>query len=74
MADEPTGYLDGTNESLVMDILNGLHRQGGTIIVVTHSPEVAQHAERVVVLEHGRVASDSRGADFSDPSEASQTA
>ncbi|MDR2442560.1 MAG: ABC transporter ATP-binding protein [Deltaproteobacteria bacterium] len=60
LADEPTGNLDETNEGLVMDILHSLHRQGGTIIVVTHSPEVAAHAERTVVLEHGRVASDSK--------------
>jgi putative ABC transport system ATP-binding protein len=62
LADEPTGNLDEANEAMVMDILHGLHRQGGTIIVVTHSPEVAAHAERVVTLEHGRVASDRRGA------------
>jgi putative ABC transport system ATP-binding protein len=72
LADEPTGNLDETNEGLVMDILHGLHKNGGTIVVVTHSPEVAAHAERVVVLEHGRVASDSRGAP-SGP-EAAQTA
>ncbi|MDR1677198.1 MAG: ABC transporter ATP-binding protein [Deltaproteobacteria bacterium] len=58
LADEPTGNLDETNEALVMDILHSLHRQGSTIVVVTHAPEVATHAERTVVLEHGRVASD----------------
>jgi putative ABC transport system ATP-binding protein len=60
LADEPTGNLDETNEALVMDILRSLHRQGSTIIVVTHAPEVAAHAERTVVLEHGRVARDTR--------------
>jgi putative ABC transport system ATP-binding protein len=58
LADEPTGNLDETNEMMVMDILHSLHRQGSTIIVVTHAPEVASHAERTVVLEHGKVASD----------------
>ncbi|MDR1395435.1 MAG: ATP-binding cassette domain-containing protein [Deltaproteobacteria bacterium] len=58
LADEPTGNLDETNEKLVMSILHQLHSQGSTIVVVTHAPEVASHAERVIVLEHGRLASD----------------
>jgi putative ABC transport system ATP-binding protein len=58
LADEPTGNLDEANEALVMDILHSLHRAGATIVVVTHAPEVAAHAERVIVLEHGRVVSD----------------
>jgi putative ABC transport system ATP-binding protein len=60
LADEPTGNLDVANEAMVMDILHSLHRQGGTIIVVTHAQDVAAHAERTVVLEHGRLASDTR--------------
>lgn len=56
LADEPTGNLDEANESLVMDLLHQLHEEGSTIIVVTHSPEVASHAESTVVLEHGKVA------------------
>jgi putative ABC transport system ATP-binding protein len=60
LADEPTGNLDETNEGLVLDILHDLHRQGSTIVVVTHSPEVAEHADRTLVLDHGRVASDRR--------------
>ncbi|MDR1486444.1 MAG: ABC transporter ATP-binding protein [Deltaproteobacteria bacterium] len=58
LADEPTGNLDETNEGLVLDILHDLHGQGSTIIVVTHSPEVAEHADRILVLGHGRVVSD----------------
>lgn len=56
LADEPTGNLDEANEQLVMDLLHQLHQEGSTIIVVTHSPEVARHAESTVVLEHGKVA------------------
>jgi putative ABC transport system ATP-binding protein len=56
LADEPTGNLDETNENIVIDIFKQLHREGSTIIVVTHDPEVAEDAERTVVLEHGRVA------------------
>jgi putative ABC transport system ATP-binding protein len=56
LADEPTGNLDEANEHVVLDLLHRLHDEGSTIIVVTHSPEVAGHAERVIMLEHGRIA------------------
>ncbi|MDR2210055.1 MAG: ABC transporter ATP-binding protein [Spirochaetaceae bacterium] len=56
LADEPTGNLDETNENMVIDIFRKLHAEGSTIIVVTHDPEVAEDAERTVVLEHGRIA------------------
>jgi putative ABC transport system ATP-binding protein len=56
LADEPTGNLDETNENMVIAIFKKLHAEGSTIIVVTHDPEVAEDAERTVVLEHGRVA------------------
>ena len=55
LADEPTGNLDETNENIVLDIFKQLHKDGSTIIVVTHDPEVAEEAQRTVVLEHGRV-------------------
>jgi putative ABC transport system ATP-binding protein len=60
LADEPTGNLDEANERVVMDILHQLHREGSTIIVVTHAPEVAAHAERTIVLEHGKIVSEDR--------------
>jgi putative ABC transport system ATP-binding protein len=56
LADEPTGNLDETNEGIVMEIFRQLHREGSTLIVVTHDPEVAEEAERTVVLEHGKIA------------------
>lgn len=56
LADEPTGNLDEKNEKLVMEIFERLHNAGSTIIVVTHDPEVADQAERMVVLEHGKIA------------------
>lgn len=55
LADEPTGNLDEKNEYLVMDIFEKLHNAGSTIIVVTHDPEVGDEAERMIVLEHGRI-------------------
>lgn len=55
LADEPTGNLDEANENIVLDIFKQLHREGTTLIVVTHDPEVAEEAQRTVVLEHGRL-------------------
>jgi putative ABC transport system ATP-binding protein len=56
LADEPTGNLDEANEHIVMQIFKRLHDEGTTIIVVTHDPEVAEEAERTIVLEHGKIA------------------
>ena len=56
LADEPTGNLDEKNEMLVLDILERLHNSGSTIGVVTHDQEVGVEAERIVFLEHGRIA------------------
>ena len=56
LADEPTGNLDEANEGIVMDLFQQLHKEGSTIVVVTHDPGVAAHAEKTVVLEHGRLA------------------
>ena len=55
LADEPTGNLDGENEEIVMDIFRQLHEEGSSIVMVTHSLEVAAHAERQIVLEHGHI-------------------
>ncbi len=54
LADEPTGNLDEANENLVIDLFKRLHKEGRTIIVVTHAPEVAEYAQRTIVLEHGK--------------------
>ena len=56
LADEPTGNLDEANENIVLDLFRQLHDEGTTLIVVTHDPEVAEAAQRTIVLEHGRVA------------------
>ncbi|MBP3730200.1 MAG: ABC transporter ATP-binding protein [Mailhella sp.] len=58
LADEPTGNLDEANQNAVMDIFHQLHKQGSTIIVVTHSPDVGSHADRIVRLEFGHMVSD----------------
>ena len=56
LADEPTGNLDEANENIVLDLFAQLHKEGTTLIVVTHDPEVADAAQRTIILEHGRVA------------------
>lgn len=58
LADEPTGNLDSANAARVLDELERLHRDGATVIVVTHSPEVAQRAHRVIRIVDGTVVSD----------------
>ncbi len=60
LADEPTGNLDEANENLVIDIFKQLHKEGRTVIVVTHAPEVAAYAQRTIVLEHGKFAREER--------------
>ena len=62
LADEPTGNLDEANENIVIDIFKQLHKEGRTIIVVTHAPEVAAFAERTIVLEHGKFAKEIKNA------------
>jgi putative ABC transport system ATP-binding protein len=65
LADEPTGNLDEANESIVLGIFQQLHREGHTIITVTHDPEVAELAERCIVLEHGRIAAQKKNRQMS---------
>ncbi len=55
LADEPTGNLDEVNEAIVMSLLADLHREGHTILMVTHDPEIGRMAERRVDLHHGRL-------------------
>ncbi|HJP56371.1 MAG TPA: ABC transporter ATP-binding protein [Gemmatimonadales bacterium] len=64
LADEPTGNLDSTTSEEIMRVFSELHGQGQTVVMVTHEPDIAAHAERVVVLRDGRVESDrlNRGA------------
>src|SRR3984957_16731620 len=55
LADEPTGNLDAANQTIVADLLKGLHAAGHTIVMVTHDPEMASLAQRKIALSHGRV-------------------
>ncbi len=55
LADEPTGNLDAQAGGNIMSILKGLHDEGQTIVMVTHDPSVATHADRTLLLEHGKL-------------------
>jgi putative ABC transport system ATP-binding protein len=56
LCDEPTGNLDRKTGFQIMDILCGLHKEGKTVILVTHDPKVAEYAHRTIRLEDGRIA------------------
>jgi len=60
LADEPTGNLDSENGRKVLELLGKLRAEGHTIIMVTHSPQVAALGDRVIELVDGKVASDRR--------------
>ena len=55
LADEPTGNLDEVNEKIVIEILKQLHKEGATIVVVTHDIDVGNVAERKIILEYGKI-------------------
>ena len=64
LADEPTGNLDSATSIEIMKVFEGLSSQGQTVIMVTHEPDIAAHARRVVVLRDGLVSSDETQAEF----------
>jgi putative ABC transport system ATP-binding protein len=62
LADEPTGNLDGANGQAIMDLLFGLRdRHGATLVLVTHSPELARRCDRVIRLADGAIEREERG-------------
>jgi putative ABC transport system ATP-binding protein len=58
LADEPTGNLDSTTSQEIMGVFADLHRQGQTVVMVTHEQDIAAHAARVITLRDGLVATD----------------
>jgi putative ABC transport system ATP-binding protein len=71
LADEPTGALDSNTTKSVMELFVELHRAGMTVVLVTHDPNIAAYAERVVTFKDGVIVSDetkTKDADASDRS------
>lgn len=59
LADEPTGNLDSRTTVEIMQLFDELHKEGQTLIIVTHEDEIAQHCHRVVEMKDGKIHSDS---------------
>ncbi len=55
LADEPTGNLDSKNSEIIMDELTRIHREGNTILMVTHNPELLSYAGRVIHMKDGQI-------------------
>ncbi|EAJ0750817.1 TPA: ABC transporter ATP-binding protein [Campylobacter jejuni] len=53
LADEPTGNLDEANEQIVLQTLQKLKNEGKTIVLITHNPDLAKFADRILILQHG---------------------
>ncbi|MGH7689474.1 MAG: ABC transporter ATP-binding protein [Gemmatimonadaceae bacterium] len=66
LADEPTGNLDSATSEEIMKVFEQLATSGQTVIMVTHEPDIAAHARRVVVLRDGLVATDDRREAFTE--------
>jgi putative ABC transport system ATP-binding protein len=62
VADEPTGNLDSNGSLLVMELLSELHKEGNTIIFVTHNPELTRYATRVIYMHDGAIVHDEKTA------------
>lgn len=60
LADEPTGNLDTQSSDEIMEIFRDLNKEGSSIILVTHEPEIAEYADRVIVFRDGRLIEDRR--------------
>ena len=60
LADEPTGNLDSHTGDEIMQLFKRLHRDGNTLIVVTHERDIAEHAQRIIHIRDGKIESDER--------------
>jgi putative ABC transport system ATP-binding protein len=60
LADEPTGNIASSQADEVMEIFEDLHKQGHTIVMITHEPDVAVHAERIIHVKDGKIVEDGR--------------
>ncbi len=69
LADEPTGNLDSRSGEEIMAVFQDLHRKGITFVLVTHDPDIARHADRIISLRDGRIVSDEMVIDRLDANE-----
>jgi putative ABC transport system ATP-binding protein len=67
LADEPTGALDSETTVEIMDVFAGLHREGITIVMVTHNPEIQRYFDRTIVLRDGRLDCELPACDVATP-------
>lgn len=58
LADEPTGNLDSSTSDAIMNLLKDLNREGQTIVMVTHEPEIAEQAQRQIIMRDGKILED----------------
>lgn len=74
LADEPTGNLDSKTSEEIMGLFEEIHKQGNTIILVTHEEDIAQHAHRIVRLKDGLIETDKKNENVITVSKTKQTA
>ena len=67
LADEPTGNLDTASTRDILDIFYRLNAAGRTIVMITHEPDVAAHAKRVIHVADGQIVADTRQAPVQGP-------
>jgi putative ABC transport system ATP-binding protein len=60
LADEPTGNIASAQSEEVMEIFQQLHSEGHTIIMITHEPDIAAHAQRIIVIKDGKIIEDKK--------------
>lgn len=66
LADEPTGNLDSASTKDIMKILRNLHKEGRTVIIITHDDEIARQAKRIIRIMDGKIVEDMINEDFED--------